>query len=226
MITARGSAQFESVAGPIGAVALAGDITTVDHRQALASLIRERYGRLDVLVNNPGRCDNVPLEGQTYDQLAEVVDVNPVAVLDLCGVMAPLLFNRGHASVINISSVYGLVASRSPMAAYNATKGAVVNFTRHLLAQRCASGVRVNALAPGYFPSELTDESRDPGIRTEIELCTALGRVPVIGELDGPCCSSRPLHRRTSRARPSPSTAAGPPPDTATTLDPRHPMRS
>ena len=49
VLTARGSAQFESVAGPIGAVALAGDITTVDHRQALASLIRERYGSLTFL---------------------------------------------------------------------------------------------------------------------------------------------------------------------------------
>ena len=132
MLTARRSAQLESVAGPIGAVGLAGDITSVDQRQALASLIRERYGRLDVLVNNAGRCDNGPLEEQTYDQLTEVVDVNLVAVLDLCRVMAPLLFNSDHASVINISSVYGLVASRSPMAAYNATKGALVNFTRHL----------------------------------------------------------------------------------------------
>ena len=170
VLTARRSAQLESVAGPIGAVGLADDITSVDHRQALASLIRERYGRLDVLVNNAGRCDNGPLEEQTYDQLTEVVDVNLVAVLDLCRVMAPLLFNSDHASVINTSSVYGLVASRSPMAAYNATKGALVNFTRHLSFQW---GARVR---------------------------------------HGP--------------DPPPSTAAGPPPDTATTLDLRHPMRS
>lgn len=97
---------------------LAGDIATVDHRQALGSLIRERYGRLDVLVNNAGLCDDGPLEEQNYQELAEVVEVNLVAVLDLCRVMAPLLFTSDHASVINISSIYGLVASRGPMAAY------------------------------------------------------------------------------------------------------------
>ena len=54
--------------------------------------------------------------------------------------------------MINVASIYGIVASRGPMAAYNATKGALVNLTRQLAAQWGERGVRVNALAPGYFP--------------------------------------------------------------------------
>jgi NAD(P)-dependent dehydrogenase (short-subunit alcohol dehydrogenase family) len=72
------------------------------------------------------------------------------------------------------------------MVAYNATKGAIVNLTRHLAAQWGDRGVRVNALAPGYFPTELTGDLADPDFAREIAERTLLGRVPDINELDGP----------------------------------------
>jgi NAD(P)-dependent dehydrogenase (short-subunit alcohol dehydrogenase family) len=71
------------------------------------------------------------------------------------------------------------------MAAYNATKGALVNFSRHLAAQWGRHGVRVNALAPGYFPTEMTGDFADPAIVRAIETRTLLRRVPRAGELDG-----------------------------------------
>ena len=109
-----------------------------------------------------------------------------MAVIDLCRLMAPLLFESDAPSVINVASIYGLVASRDPMAAYNASKGALINLTRHLAAQWEPRGVRVNALAPGYFPTELTDGLSDPGFVERIEARSLLGRIPSIGELDGP----------------------------------------
>jgi NAD(P)-dependent dehydrogenase (short-subunit alcohol dehydrogenase family) len=72
------------------------------------------------------------------------------------------------------------------MAAYNAAKGALVNFTRHLAAQWGSRGVRVNALAPGFFPTELTGDLNDPAKRSQIEHRTVLGRVPALSEIDGP----------------------------------------
>lgn len=101
-------------------------------------------------------------------------------------VTGALLFASGHGSVINIASIYGLVASRSPMAAYNSTKGALVSLTRHLAAQWGPRRVRVTALAPGYFPTELTGMLADPDFVTDIESQTLLGRAPSIDELDGP----------------------------------------
>jgi NAD(P)-dependent dehydrogenase (short-subunit alcohol dehydrogenase family) len=169
-----------------GADAVAGDLTDPDHRRSLVALIDERFGRLDILVNNAGRCDDGPLEDQTLDELTQVIDLNVVAALDLCRVAAPLLFRSPHASVVNVASMYGVVGSLGPMAAYNASKGAVVNFTRHLAAQWGRRGVRVNALAPGYFPTELTGQLADPGFRRSIEARTLLGRVPTLSELDGP----------------------------------------
>jgi NAD(P)-dependent dehydrogenase (short-subunit alcohol dehydrogenase family) len=137
-------------------VAVSGDIASAAHRQAVAAAVADGFGRLDILVNNAGVCDDGPLEDQTLSELEAVVQVNLVAVLDLCRLMAPLLFSSEHASVINIASIYGLVASRGPMAAYNSTKAALVSLTRQLAAQWGPRRVRVNALAPGYFATELT----------------------------------------------------------------------
>jgi NAD(P)-dependent dehydrogenase (short-subunit alcohol dehydrogenase family) len=88
--------------------------------------------------------------------------------------------------VINVASVYGIVSSRGPMAAYNATKGALVNLTRQLAAQWGGRGVRVNALAPGYFPTELTGHLADAGFAESIRERTLLARTPALEEIDGP----------------------------------------
>jgi NAD(P)-dependent dehydrogenase (short-subunit alcohol dehydrogenase family) len=164
---------------------IAGDITDRDHRQQLIDRLAG-FGRLDVLVNNAGISDDGPLSEQSLEELTQVVDVNLISVLDLCRLAAPLLFSTAGSTVINVASVYGLVASRSPMAAYNATKGAMVHLTRQLAAQWGEHGVRVNALAPGYFPSEMTGQLADPDFQRWIGERTLLGRIPGAHELDGP----------------------------------------
>jgi len=164
---------------------LAGDITDRTHREALLDVVRHR-GHLDVLVNNAGVCDDGPLEEQSLDDLLRVIEVNLVSVLDICRLAAPLLRSSPGASVVNVASIYGLVASLQPMAGYNATKGALISLTRHLAAVWGPDGVRVNALAPGYFPTELTGHLADPSFAESIRHRTLLRRTPDIGELDGP----------------------------------------
>ena len=165
---------------------MAGDITDAAFRAALVDGARERHGRIDILVNNAGANDEGPLEHQTLEELISVIDINLVALMDMCRRAAPLLFAAERASVVNVASMYGIVGSRGPMAAYNATKGAVVNFTRNLAAQWGSRGVRVNALAPGYFPSEMTGGLEDSDFVRWIEQRTLLGRIPTLEELDGP----------------------------------------
>jgi len=162
-----------------------GDITSASHRQALAGRLASA-GRLDVLVNNAGICDDGPLEEQSLEELRQVIEVNLISVLDICRLTAPLLLAAPAASVINVASMYGIVASRGPMAAYNATKGALVNLTRQLAAQWGQRGVRVNALAPGYFPTEMTGHLADPGFARSIREHTLLARTPALEEIDGP----------------------------------------
>ncbi len=186
VVTARRADRLEPLARQLGAVAVAGDIASAAHRRAVAAVIAERFGRLDFLVNNAGVCDDGPMEDQSLDDLTAVVQVNLIAVLDVCRLMAPLLFASDHGSVINIASIYGLVASRGPMAGYNSTKAALVNLTRHLAAQWGSRRVHVNALAPGYFPTDLTGMLTDPDFVAHIESQTLLARVPSVDELDGP----------------------------------------
>jgi NAD(P)-dependent dehydrogenase (short-subunit alcohol dehydrogenase family) len=126
------------------------------------------------------------LRDQSLADIADVIDLNLVAAMDLCRLAAPLLFAQAGSTVINVSSIFGLVGSRAPMAAYNASKGAMVNFTRHLAAQWGEHGVRVNALAPGFFPTELTGGLTNPAQRLQIEQRTLLGRVPDLAEIGGP----------------------------------------
>ena len=164
---------------------IAGDITDADHRRSLMERLEE-FGRLDVLVNNAGICDDGPIEDQSLDDLMRVIDVNLISVMDVCRLAAPLLLAAPAASVINVASIYGLVSSRGPMAAYNTTKAGVIGLTRQLAVQWGDRGVRVNALAPGYFPTELTGFLSDPSFVRSIEEKTLLGRIPAIDEIDGP----------------------------------------
>ena len=187
LATARRSDRLDELARECGGrvQTMPGDITDGRHRQALARQLEAR-GRLDVLVNNAGICDDGPIAEQSLDELRQVIEVNLVSVLDICRLTARLLLAAPAASVINVASVYGIVASRRLMAAYNATKGALINLTRQLAAQWGEHGVRVNALAPGYFPTELTGQLADPGFARSIREHTLLARTPALHEIDGP----------------------------------------
>jgi NAD(P)-dependent dehydrogenase (short-subunit alcohol dehydrogenase family) len=186
VLTARREDRLAALAKDLdGAAYLTGDLSDAEHRAALVDLVRSEHGQLDILVNNAATNDDTPLERQTLEDLERVVDLNLIAVMDLCRLAGPMLIDSEHGVVINVSSMYGVVASRGPMTAYNATKAALVGLSRHLAAQWGRYGVRVNALAPGYFPSEMTDDFADPDFRQVVEERTLLRRVPGIEELDG-----------------------------------------
>lgn len=187
LVTARRGDRLDELASECGdrIDTMTGDITDAHHREALVGRL-QAHGRLDVLVNNAGICDGGPIEEQSLDDLRQVIEVNLISVIDTCRLMAPLLLASPVASVINIASIYGVVSSRGPMAGYNTTKGALVNLTRQLAAQWGGRGVRVNALAPGYFPSEMTGFLAEEGFARSIRERTLLARTPALHEIDGP----------------------------------------
>jgi NAD(P)-dependent dehydrogenase (short-subunit alcohol dehydrogenase family) len=145
-------------------------------------------GRVAVLVNNAGISDG-PQRAEIEDpaDFALAVEVNLTASFHLARLVAPGMIERGAGSIVNVSSVHGLVAS-SPnrQAGYVASKSGLVGLTRELACQWATDGVRVNALAPGYFATDLTGEmiASDSG-SAWIERNTPMRRVGAEHELDG-----------------------------------------
>ncbi|AQT82115.1 short-chain dehydrogenase [Mycolicibacterium litorale] len=133
------------------------DVADPDQCQQLVDSAIAEFGRVDVLVNNAGVGTAVPATRETPEQFRKVIDVNlngSYWMAQACGrVMQP------GSSIINISSVLGITTGGLPQAAYSASKAAVIGLTRDLAQQwGPRKGIRVNALAPGFFKSEMTDE--------------------------------------------------------------------
>jgi NAD(P)-dependent dehydrogenase (short-subunit alcohol dehydrogenase family) len=116
-----------------------------------------------------------------------VLEVNLVGLFELSRLAAARMIEAGGGSIINIASILGLVASSPiPNAAYCASKGAVINLTRELGCQWARQGVRVNAIAPGYFPSESSQPMiDDPRASDFVKRNCPMARFGEVHELDG-----------------------------------------
>ena len=146
-------------------------------------------GRLDILVNNAGVAAVGPPEDIELSDWQRVIDVNLTGVFLCAKIAAQAMIKAGNGgSIINIASILGAGASEpAPATAYAASKGGVVNLTRDLAVHWAPYGIRVNAIGPGYFPSNMTAGSLEtPEIRSEIERRTPLKRVGRLEELKGP----------------------------------------
>jgi len=123
----------------------------------LAEAAMADYGRIDILVNNAGVGTAYPASRETPEQFRSVVDVNlngSYWMAQACG-----RHMQPGSSIVNISSVLALTTAGLPQAAYSASKAALIGLTRDLAAQWTGrKGIRVNAIAPGYFPTEMTDQ--------------------------------------------------------------------
>jgi NAD(P)-dependent dehydrogenase (short-subunit alcohol dehydrogenase family) len=165
VVAARRVERLERLAAELpGAIAVAADVADDGDRTALvetaARAAAERGLSFDVLVNNAGIGEIGPAEDEPLETFEHVVDVNLTALFRLSQLAGRHFLDAGHGSIVNIASMLGLVASAPiKQASYVASKGGVVSLTRELGCQWAARGVRVNALAPGWFRSEMTAES-------------------------------------------------------------------
>ncbi|HYD08582.1 MAG TPA: SDR family oxidoreductase [Acidimicrobiales bacterium] len=159
------------------------DVSTAEGREALV----EAAGPVDVLVNNAGVGTPMPATDEPLEHWLHVVEVNQTAVFHLSQLCGRTMIERGSGVVVNVASILGLVASgQIPQASYAASKGAVVNLTRELAVQWARRGIRVNAIAPGWFPSEMTQEMFDDEQGSSfMRRNTPMGRGGELRELDG-----------------------------------------
>ncbi|WP_405718466.1 SDR family oxidoreductase [Streptomyces sp. NBC_01537] len=164
------------------------DVSRDADRVRLAQTALAATGRFDILVNNAGAPGAVRAEDESPEDFAAVLAVNLVAPFRLARLMAEADAPADDTrSVVNVSSVLGLV-SGAPLggAAYAASKAGLIGLTRELAGQWGPAGIRVNALAPGWFRTEMTEELfADDRSRRWVERGTMLGRGGERGELDG-----------------------------------------
>lgn len=163
---------IDSVGGR--SITVATDVVDPDQCTAMVESAMAEFGKVDVLINNAGVGTAYPATRETPEQFRSVIDINlngSYWAAQACGrVMAP------GSSIVNISSILGLTTAGLPQAAYSASKAAIVGLTRDLAQQWGArKGIRVNAIAPGFFQSEMTDSYR-PGYLDSMAPRMILGR--------------------------------------------------
>jgi hypothetical protein len=176
-----------SVASSLDCEYHAADITSDVARIAVIESTIEKFGSIDVLVNNAGIASTRPAEEETPAGFRAVLETNLVSAFELARLAGIHMLERGSGSIINIASTLGLVGNiRIPDAAYAASKGGLIVLTRELAAQWARRGVRVNAIAPGYFETEMTASLFDNQRGLEwIRRHDPMGRPGLRGELDG-----------------------------------------
>jgi NAD(P)-dependent dehydrogenase (short-subunit alcohol dehydrogenase family) len=182
----RDGDALERLAAETGASVEVGDVRDDAHLDRLVQQALDRHGRIDIAVPNAGIADVVPFEEQDLEQLRDLLEINLVSVMVLAQLAGRAMLAQGRGSIVNVASILGLVApGDTAMAAYTAAKGGVIGMTRNLAAEWGSRGVRVNALCPGYFPTDMTEGLTHPGAIKRIERRTLLRRVPRLDELDG-----------------------------------------
>jgi len=163
------------------------DVRRDGDRAALVAAALDRYGQIDVLVNNAGIAGSAPAEDEDLDSVRDLLDTNTIGLFAMTQLVGRHMLDRGRGSIVNIASPSATInLDRYPLAGYAASKGAVVALTRELAAQWAGRGVRVNALSPCFFPSNTTGWLTDPDQVAWISGRAPIGRPPRPDELDGP----------------------------------------
>jgi NAD(P)-dependent dehydrogenase (short-subunit alcohol dehydrogenase family) len=159
----RADAVAELVDGLPDCLAVVGDITSDEDRAALVAATMDRFGRIDGLVNNAGIAHFGRAFDETADDVRRQLEVNVVGPFDLARRCAERMRKAGGGSIVNITSMSATVATGAtvPSAGYCASKAALAHLTRELAVQWGRYDIRVNAVAPGMFPSEMTGNTEE-----------------------------------------------------------------
>ena len=154
----------------------------------LVDTVINEYDKIDILINNAGISDPIPALEEDLDQFKRVIQIDLISCFHLAQLCAQHMETQeSGGAIVNVASIHGFVGS-SPnnQPGYTAAKGGLINLTRELALEWARHGIRVNAIAPGYISTELTDEmiAGESG-RKWIERNTPMRRPGEVNELDG-----------------------------------------
>jgi len=168
------------------AASLEANIVKPGATDAIVAAAKARFGHIDILVNNAGVTWGAPAEEMPLDKWRAVLDVNLTGAFLFAQAAGRDMIRRGKGCIINVASIAGLRAMPDAVhsAGYVASKGGLIALTRELAAKWAPCGIRVNAIAPGFFPSRMTEKVLDQ-FQAQLERRIPMGRVGRAGELKG-----------------------------------------
>lgn len=143
----------------VEAMAAPCDVKSPDDIAKVVDMAVKKFGRLDILINNAGANWAAPPEEYPLDGWRKVLETNVTGVFLFCQIAGRAMISQGGGTIINVASIMGMVGTETDAAdaiGYSASKGAVIAFTKDLAAKWAKYGIRVNALAPGWFPTDMT----------------------------------------------------------------------
>ncbi|MBU4299243.1 beta-ketoacyl-ACP reductase [Patescibacteria group bacterium] len=165
--------NFAEVGPPQAVKYFLADVSKLDEVEKMVEGIKKEFGRLDVLVNNAGICQDRTLAKMTKEEWQRVIDIDLTGVFNCSKAALPLLI-AGQGKIINISSVVGQRGNFG-QTNYAAAKAGIIGFTKSLAKEVGRFGVTVNAIAPGFINTKLT-ETVPEQMRTIVKQLTSLGR--------------------------------------------------
>jgi NAD(P)-dependent dehydrogenase (short-subunit alcohol dehydrogenase family) len=189
VLAARRKDRLEELASRLDRtpIVVAGDLVSESARARVVEATLSRFDRIDGLVNNAGAADIRPALQVSTEDFTRIVDIDLVAPFALARRVAEVMRTQeGAGSIVNIASVAGLQpVSWQPMVSYVASKSGLIGMTRELASQWGRYGIRVNAICPGAFPSEMSGEEYISGPGAErMREAVPLGRLGRKGDLD------------------------------------------
>ena len=188
-VVARRASFFEEARKALGedALYLEGDVRDEARLEAIAQEVEEKLGPLTVLVNAAGVSWGAPSLEMPVEKVREVLEVNLVGAFLASRVAARRMKERGYGKIVHIASVAGLKGEYPEVldaVGYSASKGGLIALTRDLAVKWGRWGIRVNALAPGFFPTRMTEKVL-PRAEAFLKATLPLGRPGAPGELGG-----------------------------------------
>ncbi|NLY30747.1 MAG: SDR family oxidoreductase [Firmicutes bacterium] len=171
----------------VESLAIYADVRKLDQMEAAVAQIVERFGGLDIFVNNAGICKNIKAEEMTLEEWQEVIDINLTGVFIGSQVAGKQMIKQGGGSIINIASMSGSIVNvPQPQCSYNASKAGVIHLTKSLASEWAQYSIRVNSISPGYMKTAMTEKTLQTDMAKDWWLrLTPMGRPGLSHELGG-----------------------------------------